>query len=295
MKVFISWSGERSRAVAEILRQWLPSVLQAVRPYFTPDDIVKGARWNSEISRELDASRIGLLVLTPENQNAPWLVFEAGALGKNLDRSKVCPILLGGLEPSDVKGPLVQFQAARFDRVDMKRLVKMMNSELGEAALVPHVLESVFCKWWPDLHKQVNAQLEKHQPNADSAPRSERDILEEVLALTRAMTSERDMQSEPLPLYEVLMSSVDLLEGLSISTLDKEMLKLVRPFVRALNELAGPLRGAHMRHVCMELGRIEEELLNARAPRPLRPTEPPGQCRRRRQASRSTRGTGLRR
>ncbi|OOO01842.1 MAG: hypothetical protein USCGTAYLOR_01956 [Chromatiales bacterium USCg_Taylor] len=100
MKVFISWSGDRSRAVADVLRRWFPSVLQAVRPYFSPDDVAKGARWSAEIAKELEASRIGLLVITPENQEAPWLLFEAGALAKNLERSKVCPILFGAMEPT---------------------------------------------------------------------------------------------------------------------------------------------------------------------------------------------------
>src|ERR1017187_9800498 len=106
MRVFISWSGERSQRIANILRSWLPGVLQAVKPYFSPDDIAKGTRWSTEIAKELEASRIGLLVLTSENLDAPWLMFEAGALAKNLERSKVCPILFG-LEPTDVTGPLV--------------------------------------------------------------------------------------------------------------------------------------------------------------------------------------------
>jgi hypothetical protein len=78
MRVFISWSGDRSREIADAIRRWLPGVLQAVKPYFSPDDIAKGARWESEISKELSASRLGLLILTPENIEAPWLVFEAG-------------------------------------------------------------------------------------------------------------------------------------------------------------------------------------------------------------------------
>lgn len=32
MKVFISWSGERSQALAQALRDWLPLVLHFVEP-----------------------------------------------------------------------------------------------------------------------------------------------------------------------------------------------------------------------------------------------------------------------
>jgi hypothetical protein len=73
MKVFISWSGARSKAIAEILRQWLPGVIQAVKPYYSPDDISKGARWSSEIGKELEAARVGLICLTRENLEAPWI------------------------------------------------------------------------------------------------------------------------------------------------------------------------------------------------------------------------------
>jgi len=55
-KVFISWSGELSRKLGEALRTWLPGTLQYVRPYFTPDDIEKGTKWDSEIAKELESS-----------------------------------------------------------------------------------------------------------------------------------------------------------------------------------------------------------------------------------------------
>jgi hypothetical protein len=75
MEVFISWSGERSKAVAEALHDWLPNVIQTVRPWVSLADIEKGTRWNTDIASQLAECRVGLICLTPENVSAPWLLF----------------------------------------------------------------------------------------------------------------------------------------------------------------------------------------------------------------------------
>lgn len=93
LKVFISWSGEESHKVALVLREWLPSVIQSITPYVSSEDIDKGTRWASDIAGELDESSFGILCVTKDNLNAPWLNFEAGALGKSVDKSRVCPFL----------------------------------------------------------------------------------------------------------------------------------------------------------------------------------------------------------
>ena len=76
MKVFISWSGTKSNKIAMIFRQWLPSVIQSLVPYVSSEDIDKGARWSTDIATELEDSTFGILCVTKENLNAPWLCFE---------------------------------------------------------------------------------------------------------------------------------------------------------------------------------------------------------------------------
>ncbi|MGI8990083.1 MAG: toll/interleukin-1 receptor domain-containing protein [Bryobacteraceae bacterium] len=240
MKVFLSWSGDRSKAIADVLRRWLPGVLQAVRPYFSPDDVAKGTRWSSEIAKELDASRVGILVITPDNQEAAWLLFEAGALAKNLDRSKVCPLLFGGMEPTDVKGPLVQFEAAKFSKDEMKRVMKMINGELAEAGLASDVLDTVFEMWWSKLDTDVAGQLENVTETVQGTRRSERDLLEEVLSLTRRLASDRIgiIPSAHPAWNDLFISIVELAKTAYRRSPDADTAKVIQGCLRPLSYIA---------------------------------------------------------
>lgn len=185
LRVFLSWSMQRSETVAQAFRDWLPSVLQNVRPYYTPDDIGKGSRWSSEIRGELESSDFGIIFLTPENLTSPWILFEAGALSK-LEKSKVAPLLLG-VEPTDVSGPLAQLQLTKFNKDECFKLVKALNRALDSRALEPSVLTNVFDKWWPELDENVQAALQIALPSPGTAKRPERELLEEVLERVRAI------------------------------------------------------------------------------------------------------------
>ena len=77
-KVFISWSGDLSRKLGEALREWLPAALQYVKPYFSPEDIQKGTKGDTEIARQLESADIGVICLTLDNLEKPWILFEAG-------------------------------------------------------------------------------------------------------------------------------------------------------------------------------------------------------------------------
>ena len=166
------------------MRDWLPSVIQAIHPYFSPDDIAKGSRWSNEIAQELESSSVGLICLTRDNLGAAWILFEAGALSKNLDRSSVCPILFG-VRPADVKEPLAQFQCAEFSKEEMKKVVSTVNAQLQENKLLPKTLDTVFEKWWPDLEKRVKQIMSEPSEDSSQTIRPDREILEEVLQHVR--------------------------------------------------------------------------------------------------------------
>ncbi|MBM3332428.1 TIR domain-containing protein [candidate division WOR-3 bacterium] len=186
MKVFISWSGELSKSLALALSKWLKTAIQACDPYFSPDDIAKGSRWANEVSSELDASGFGILCLTKDNLDAPWIMFEAGALSKHVEVAHVCPILFD-VERTKIKGPLEQFQFTVFDQQDMRRLLLSVNEALGDDALEDDVLNRVFEQWWPVLEQSVSSILSSHKPADHSPLRNTDEMVAETLERVRSL------------------------------------------------------------------------------------------------------------
>lgn len=192
MDVFISWSGERSRAAAEALRGWLPKIINAIKPWLSSEDIDKGARWGIDVASRLEVAKAGIICLTPSNLHSDWILFEAGALSKTLKNTFVCPFLIG-LEPSDVKPPLAQFQATRATKDDVLKLLKTLNSALIDNALPEAHIDEAFEVWWPKLESQIKG-LPADESKAKTH-RPDRELLEEILALVRNQS--RPSESAP--------------------------------------------------------------------------------------------------
>lgn len=189
MKVFISWSGNKSHKVALVFRDWFPSVIQSIEPYVSSEDIDKGARWSTDIAKELENSTFGILCVTKENMNAPWLSFEAGALSKTMDKSFVSPFLFD-IKRSEVNGPILQFQSTIFQKEDIKKLLNTLNKACGESCITDARLEKAFDVWYPTLEDELN-KLRNVQDESDEHKLQEDDkvhtseILEEILDLSR--------------------------------------------------------------------------------------------------------------
>jgi hypothetical protein len=184
MKVFISWSGERSKAVAQALRDWLPIVIQAVEPWMSETDIAKGARWGLDMARELDETRVGIFCFTRENLDAPWILFEAGAVSKTLEEAYVCPYLLD-VRFADLAEPFAQFQATIANKEDTRKLVQTINRAQDTKALDDERVNAIFEKFWPDLEEAL-----ARVPAVEGRPepqRSLQELVEEILLTVRAL------------------------------------------------------------------------------------------------------------
>jgi len=72
-----------------------------------------------------------------------WIPFESGALSKTINNTFVCTLLID-LEPSEVRGPLAQFQATRATRTELFELLSTLNNALGAAALPDAHLREAF-------------------------------------------------------------------------------------------------------------------------------------------------------
>ena len=193
MKVFISWSGKRSKALANALRDWLPMVLQYVEPWVSDKDISAGDRWAQAIAGELEASNFGIICITPENLHSEWILFESGALSKSMLDAKVIP-LLHGLELSDLSGPLSQFQAQKMEEAGVMEIVRSIN-KVSETKTSDQIVEQLVPALWPRLQEAL-----QNIPDSESSEkhmRPQHEILEELVTGVRGINSRmRDIEPE---------------------------------------------------------------------------------------------------
>jgi hypothetical protein len=196
MKVFVSWSGERSQALAKALHDWIPLVLHNVEPWLSEADIEAGDRWADAVAKELADSNFGIICVTRENVGSPWVLFEAGALAKTMQGSKVIPLLLD-LEFRDITGPMAQFQAKKVDKAGISEVIHSINQTANHA--VPEArAKQLFDALWSEFEKNVKA-IPK-EPAAAKHVRPQHEILEELVASVRSLDARTRELSEGGPM-----------------------------------------------------------------------------------------------
>lgn len=194
MDVFLSWSGGRSKYIADTFYWWLPHLLQAVNPFISKRDIKKGKRSMAALAEILGEANVGIICLTPENRLEPWILFEAGALSK-LASAYVCTFLYE-LEPSDVEPPLGQFQHTLNTKEDIRELVIVINGALKDGrSLDQRRLDETFEIWYPKFEERMARVPTPTEPATEK--RTDDSKLDELLTMVRGMANPKPPLGTP--------------------------------------------------------------------------------------------------
>lgn len=197
MDVFISWSGEKSKALAQALAEWLPNVVQAADPWLSVDSLTSGVRWTPELTSRLQDTNFGILAITPESVNEPWLVYEAGAISK-MSGAKLVPVVMG--VDKAIIGPLGQFQARDVSREDLLVLCRDVNLACGSAAIPESRVSKQFDRCWDEVESalaEVSKIADATGTVAPGARRESPEMVEEILLRVRAMQQAPSEPAEP--------------------------------------------------------------------------------------------------
>ncbi len=185
MKIFISWSGDQGKCIAEGLDKLIRRVIQSVKPWVSSKGIAPGEWWRTKLFEALNECEAGIVCLTPHALEAPWLHYEAGALVQKFKEPNSVKIwtYLFGVGREQVKGPLAEVQHSFATRDDTRRMLLSIK-KFAEPDLEDDVFEDSFNGVWNQMErvfeevKQLAPITEPAQPNPDA----ERDlILKEIL------------------------------------------------------------------------------------------------------------------
>ena len=210
------------------MSDWIKCVLQASQPWISTRHIERGSLWFSEINEKLRDVSVGIVCLTQENKNKPWILFETGALAKGLSGNRVCTFLVD-LAPTDLVDPLAQFNHTLPTKDSVRELVKTLNICMGDNSLEDRVLEKIFETYWPNFQEEFSKALDANPQNETIAPRKDKDILAEILENTRALGRRVGaLEKTSVPLHHTKNNNSNSLSGtIKKNSLFREVTSLV--------------------------------------------------------------------
>lgn len=195
MTVFISWSGERSKGVALVFEKHLKHVIQGLPTFMSDKDIDSGTQWFQEISDQLKDASFGIICVTPDNLERPWLNFEAGAIGNQTSRGRVVPVAIG-MSKETLPSPLNGYNGIDLNEDGFVRLVKSIHA-VRDVTVPWDVIEAAAHRQWPDMERD----LDQVPDGADGAPAPSFDLpgaVKEIRGLLRDLV-EKQGDGDRLP------------------------------------------------------------------------------------------------
>lgn len=202
--VFISWSGDYAKDVANSLKDFLEEAIQACDTFVSDQDIDAGDRWAEEIRKRLNESVAGIICLTKDRLDARWINYEAGAMATT---RRVIPYCVD-LDPSQVGLPLNQLQLVRADRIGTRRMLRALNDAVTDGKRTDKQLDTSMDAWWPRLEASLDAarraeeartglEVKEPEPTVDQRLGSIEDALRGLTTKIEEAWSAMDEQHVP--------------------------------------------------------------------------------------------------
>jgi len=172
--VFISWSKEPAGEIAKKVQYLLGKIF--------PDPTIKffvskaecggirgGDKGRNILDVELEQSNFGILILTENNFERPWIMFEAGALSKDSKISKVVPICFKR-DKTKIENPIEVFNRVKYDKDDfLESLIYQIEKVRYEKEPSPQQKENLsksLNDYWEEFQKATDEILSK-SPQTD--------------------------------------------------------------------------------------------------------------------------------
>ena len=157
MKLFLSWSQERSKKIAERFKVFVAEVLEDVDCIVSSKDFEYGRHWIEELEDALSGDAHGIIFLTKENFSSPWIHFEMGAISKT-DKGLIIPILCDPA-PLSITAPLKEYQHLTLKKNEIKKLVFQLRKACGMQLAENADTNQRFDKAWKKLKVHINKIL----------------------------------------------------------------------------------------------------------------------------------------
>lgn len=170
LKIFISWSKNKSREIALEVKDFFEGLFHnSIELWMSSDSIEYGSTFIIDINDALRKSDCCIAIITEENINSSWIMYEIGAIaGKsyfssdNLDTKAVIPIIFDGIDDKKFSNsPINQFQRLRFGKESIFNLSKQLNKRVGIYSSETS-LEKQFNLNWNGLLKGVERVANKY-------------------------------------------------------------------------------------------------------------------------------------
>src|SRR5262249_38226157 len=147
--VFIGYGCQKSRLVAQALREWLRCLSPDIQPWLSTLDMPPGGLWPLQLANKLQKTQAGILCVTKDNTSSSWLNFEAGALSRSVETALVVPYAID-LDPSLIPTPIGHFQGVAATRRDTLRMVSRLFEALGADY---DWKSNIFDAFWPLMNR----------------------------------------------------------------------------------------------------------------------------------------------